>query len=124
MFQNPPKQGNSAARRTRKAAGLTQTAGPPGGSYSSKFGKDRSNLMTKRFLVVVCLLLLSVSAFAADGRYLVGFKSGVPSGFVNAVNAAGGQVVFEHRILAIVSGLDDASAASLGKLNGVSEVQA
>ena len=80
--------------------------------------------MTKRFLVVVCLLLLSVSAFAADGRYLVGFKSGVPSGFVNAVNAAGGQVVFEHRILAIVSGLDDASAASLGKLNGVSEVQA
>lgn len=79
--------------------------------------------MTKRVVVALCLLI-SVSAFAADGRYLVSFNNGVPSRFVDTVNAAGGQVVFQHPVLAIVSGLDDASAASLGSIAGVTEVQA
>lgn len=79
--------------------------------------------MTKRLVLALCVLI-SVSAFAADGSHLVSFKNGVPAGFGDAVNAAGGQVVFSHPILAIVSGLDDASAASLGTLGGVAEVQA
>ena len=79
--------------------------------------------MTKRLVVVLCLLF-AVSAFAADSRHLVSFKNGVPAGFADAVSAAGGEVVFSHRVLAIVSGLDDTSAASLGDLGGVAEVQA
>jgi len=79
--------------------------------------------MTKRLLVALCLFI-SLSALAADGRHLVAFRNGAPDGFADAVNAAGGQVVYSHPILAIVSGLDDTAAASLGNLSGVAEVQA
>ncbi len=78
--------------------------------------------MMKRLLFVVCLILLvSSTVFAAD-RHLVLFKgSGAPADFASQVAAVGGSVVYQHEILALVEGLNDASASGL---NGVAEVQA
>ena len=77
--------------------------------------------MKKALLLLVCLL--SVSAFA-NGRYIVGFKGGAPEDFAARVAAQGGSVVFQHSVLALVSGLSPEGAAAVGALSGVGEVQA
>ncbi|MBV9108943.1 MAG: S8 family serine peptidase, partial [Gemmatimonadetes bacterium] len=65
-------------------------------------------------------------ASAADGRYVVMFKNGIPASFATKVQSLGGSVDFSHdgAGIAIVSGVGDAGAAQLGALSGVSEVQA
>ncbi|HEU0015368.1 MAG TPA: S8 family serine peptidase [Longimicrobium sp.] len=58
---------------------------------------------------------------------MVVFKgSGIPAGFAAEVAALGGTVTYEHGGVgfAIVSGLDEAAAAQVGALGGVSGVQA
>lgn len=62
-----------------------------------------------------------------NGQHVVVFKgSGVPAGFAAEVAALGGAVTYEHAGVgfAVVSGLDDAAAAQVGALGGVSAVQA
>ena len=80
--------------------------------------------MTKRtpaVVVVSLLLLFSSVAFASD-RHIVLFKgSGAPSDFAAQVALLGGSVVYQHEVLAVVSGLNDASASGI---SGVAEVQA
>lgn len=74
-------------------------------------------------VLAVCLLLLSFSAFA-DG-HIVAFKgNGAPSDFAARVAALGGTITYQHSVLALVSGLSDAAAATLGASNGIAEVQA
>jgi subtilisin family serine protease len=73
----------------------------------------------KKTLVLVALCLVSLSAFAG---HVVLFKgSGAPSDFAAQVAARGGTVTYQHEILALVSGLDDASASGLA---GVAQVEA
>lgn len=71
-------------------------------------------------LLVVCLLF-SVNVFAKD--VIVEFKgSGVPAGFAAQVAAQGGTVVFQHPVMAYVTGLSDAGAAAVGGNAGVAAV--
>lgn len=76
--------------------------------------------------IAFLLLILSLFAFnAVAAGHIVLFKgSGVPSGFADAVAAAGGTVRFQHPVLALVDGLDAEAALRLGGLGGVAEVQA
>lgn len=78
--------------------------------------------MAKRLSLVLCVFI-AFGAFAGDARHLVSFKSGIPQGFADQVSAAGGEVVFQHRVLAIVSGLDEVGADAVGRLSGVAEIQ-
>ena len=66
-----------------------------------------------------------VSAAAAT-VHLVRFNNKASSGLDASVAALGGQVTFKHLAtgIAIVSGLSDEAAESLGALKGVSEVVA
>jgi subtilisin family serine protease len=77
----------------------------------------------RKFVILVLSLCVAFSAFATD-RHLVLFEDGVPANFASAVAAQGGTVVYAHRILALVSGVDAAGAAAIGGLSGVVEVQA
>ena len=71
-------------------------------------------------LLVVCLLF-SVNVFAKD--VIVEFKgSGVPAGFAGQVAAQGGTVVFQHPVMAYVTGLSDEGAAAIGGSAGVAAV--
>ena len=74
------------------------------------------------FVVIVVSLLFSVSAFAGD--YVFTFKDDtVPAGFGDAVAAQGGELVFQHRILAFVRGLSAEGAAAIGGIAGIEEVK-
>jgi len=80
--------------------------------------------MKKTFLplLVVCLLF-SLSAFA-DG-HIVTFKgNNAPADFAARVAALGGTVTYQHPILALVSGLTDEAAATLGASSGIDGVVA
>lgn len=78
--------------------------------------------MKKSIFVVLVCLLFSVNAFA--GNYIYGFNGNGPSAdFVNKVGAAGGTITFQHSVLALVSGLDAAGAASVAKAQGVGDMQ-
>jgi subtilisin family serine protease len=62
-----------------------------------------------------------------DGQFLVRFKGpSVPEGFAQSVAALGGEVIFTHAGVGIaaVSGLSDASAATLSATRGVAAVDA
>jgi subtilisin family serine protease len=62
-----------------------------------------------------------------NGQHVVVFKgNGIPAGFAAQVEALGGTVTYTHAGVgfAIVSGLDDAAASQVGRLGGVSGVQA
>jgi subtilisin family serine protease len=62
-----------------------------------------------------------------NGQHVVVFKgSGIPAGFAAEVAALGGTVTYAHAGVgfAIVSGLGDAAASQVGRLGGVSAVQA
>jgi subtilisin family serine protease len=62
-----------------------------------------------------------------NGQHVVVFKgSGIPAGFAAEVAALGGTVTFAHAGVgfAIVSGLGDGAASQVGRLGGVSGVQA
>jgi lantibiotic leader peptide-processing serine protease len=80
-------------------------------------------MKTKFLSVLAVCLFLSLSTFAAD-RHIVAFKNGVPSDFTARVAALGGTIAYQHEVLAIVSGLTDEAAASLGASSGIAEVQA
>ena len=63
---------------------------------------------------------------AVGGTYLVGFAStSVPDGFAGAVSALGGTVSSVHAAagIAVVSGLNGATAAQLARVSGVAEVR-
>ena len=80
--------------------------------------------MTKRVLLLVALcVFLSVSAFAAD-QIVVFNGGGSKADFGARIAAMGGTVKFQHDVLAVVSGISDADAASIGKWAGVAEVVA
>lgn len=67
------------------------------------------------------------AAEVIDGQYLVLFKgNGIPADFQAQAEAAGGTVTFTHAEtgFAIVVGLSDAGAASIGALNSVAQVEA
>jgi hypothetical protein len=67
------------------------------------------------------------SLAAGNGQHVVVFKgNGIPAGFAAEVAALGGTVTYAHAGVgfAIVSGLGDAAAAEVGRLGGVSGVQA
>lgn len=73
-----------------------------------------------RVFASLAVLLLAVPLVAAD-RHIVLFRgSGAPADFASQVAAAGGSIEYQHEVLAVVSGLDDARAAAL---TGVGEVQ-
>lgn len=72
------------------------------------------------FLLLV-LSLVSFNAFAAG--HIVLFKNGTPAGFADEVAALGGTVRFQHKILALVDGLDSEAAVRLGTVGGVSLVE-
>ncbi len=79
--------------------------------------------MKKLSAVLVISLLVSAAAFA--GQYVVTFRgNSVPAGFADQVAAAGGTVVFQHPILALVHGLSADGAAQLGANSGIASVQA
>lgn len=61
---------------------------------------------------------------AAEGQYLVTFEDGIPAGFARQVEALGGTVLYSHAKVgfAAVAGLDDAAAAQLGAIAGVTGV--
>jgi subtilisin family serine protease len=62
-----------------------------------------------------------------NGQHVVVFRgSGIPAGFAAEVAALGGTVTYAHSGVgfAIVSGLGDAAASQVGRLGGVSGVQA
>ena len=63
----------------------------------------------------------------ANGQHVVDFRGiGIPAGFAAQVAALGGTVTYAHAGVgfAVVSGLDDAAASQVGRLAGVSGVQA
>jgi subtilisin family serine protease len=67
------------------------------------------------------------SLVPGNGQHVVVFKgNGIPAGFAAEVAALGGTVTYAHGGVgfAIVSGLDDAAASQVGRLGGVSGVQA
>ncbi|HEV3051092.1 MAG TPA: S8 family serine peptidase [Longimicrobium sp.] len=67
------------------------------------------------------------SLAAGNGQHVVVFKgNGIPAGFAAEVAALGGTVTYAHAGVgfAIVSGLGDAAASQVGRLGGVSGVQA
>jgi lantibiotic leader peptide-processing serine protease len=79
--------------------------------------------MKKIASAFVACLVVSSSALASG--HIVTFKgSGAPADFAKAVAAHGGSVVYQHPILALVSGLDDTGAAALGAVAGVDQVEA
>lgn len=88
----------------------------------AEFLVSKGTRISMKKLSLLLLLCVATSAFA-NGRHIVAFNGGVPAGFADAVTAKGGAVVFEHKILAVVSGLDDAAAAEIGALRGVAEIQ-
>lgn len=77
----------------------------------------------KKALLLLVVCFVSISAFA-NGRYIVGFKGGAPEDFAARVAAQGGSVIFQHSVLALVSGLSPEGAAAVGALSGVGEMQA
>lgn len=72
-------------------------------------------------LVVVCLL--SSAAFAQSRQVVLFNGNGAPDGFAAAVAAAGGTVDYQHKVLALVSGLDASAAAAVGAMQGVAAIQ-
>ncbi|HSU12959.1 S8 family serine peptidase [Longimicrobium sp.] len=69
----------------------------------------------------------ALSAAPGAGQYMVVFNGNkVPATFAAQVQALGGTMVFEHGNsgFAVVGGLDDAAAAKIKGMNGVSDVQA
>ena len=75
-------------------------------------------------------LASSRSVAALDGapqlapRYVVVFNNSAPKDFDTKVAALGGTVLLNHSIgIAVVSGLDDASAAKLGSATGASYIE-
>lgn len=67
------------------------------------------------------------SLAAVNGQHVVVFKgNGIPASFAAQVAALDGTVTYAHAGVgfAIVSGLDDAAASQVGRLGGVSGVQA
>jgi subtilisin family serine protease len=73
------------------------------------------------FAVAVCLLV-SFNAYA--GQYIVQFNGNGPgAGFAERVAAAGGTVVFQHEILALVSTSNPDAAAQIRMLPGVADLQ-
>ncbi|HEX8171375.1 MAG TPA: S8 family serine peptidase [Thermoanaerobaculia bacterium] len=76
-----------------------------------------------RLLAVLCVFF-AVNAVASD-RHLVLFNgNGGPADFASQVAALGGTVVYQHPVLAVVSGLSDSAAATLGKRSGIADVEA
>lgn len=73
------------------------------------------------WVILVCLLT-SLSAFA--NSHIVSFRGNAPADFAARVASLGGTVTYQHQILALVSGLSDEAAASLGASNGIAEIQA
>jgi subtilisin family serine protease len=77
--------------------------------------------MKKILLLVVLLSVFSLSLFAQ--QHLIQFKNGVPNDFSTQVKALGGTVIYAHPIMALVSGLSDSAAATLGKGAGIADIQ-
>ena len=77
--------------------------------------------MAKRLCLIVFVLAIACSSSVFASQYLVLFKGGgAPADFASQVTVAGGRVEFQHSVLAVVSGLDDASASGL---TGVADIQ-
>lgn len=91
------------------------------GEFKSAVAKGPGFSMKRLAFLLLVLSFVSLNAFAAG--HIVLFKNGVPSGFADEVAAMGGTVRFQHKVLALVDGLDSEAAVRLGSVGGVSAIE-